>query len=123
MMFFFLPLVAALMKLLYLGRSRGYVEHLLVLCHFHGFFFLAGTVVTLLDSASEAWPGIAIAATPVRWLLVCYLPLYPLLAMRRVYGEAWGRTAWKAIVLALGYGAALILTFIATILISMLTLA
>ena len=123
MMFFFLPLVAVLMKLLYLGSSRGYVEHLLVLCHFHAFFFLAGTLLTLLNSVSEAWPGVTLASTPLQWLLLWYLPLYPLLAMRRVYAESWGRTAWKAIVLGLGYALSLILSFTATVLLSMLAIA
>lgn len=123
MMFFFLPLVAALMKLLYLGSGRGYVEHLLVLCHFHAFFFLAGTLLSLLGAAGSAWPAVSPAGGLGRMVLIAYLPLYPLLAMRRVYAETWGRTLWKALVLGLGYGFSLVLSFTATVLLSMLAIA
>ena len=42
MMFIFLPLIAMVMFVLYLGSGRYYVEHLLFFVHFHSFFFLAG---------------------------------------------------------------------------------
>ena len=42
MMFIFLPLIAAVMAVLYVRSGRYYVEHLLFVVHFHAFFFLAG---------------------------------------------------------------------------------
>ncbi len=53
MMFIFLPLIAAVMFVLYLGSGRYYVEHLLFFVHFHAFFFLGGIAVLLLERLSD----------------------------------------------------------------------
>ena len=50
MMFIFLPLIAVVMFVLYLGSGRYYVEHLLFFVHFHAFFFLGG----IADTAARA---------------------------------------------------------------------
>ena len=57
MMFIFLPLIAAVMFVLYLGSGRYYVEHLLFFVHFHAFFFLGGIAVLLLERASSMFAG------------------------------------------------------------------
>ena len=46
-LFFLLPLMALVLKILYPLSKRYYVEHLLFVVHFHAFFFL---VLTLADS-------------------------------------------------------------------------
>ena len=56
MMFIFLPLIAAVMFVLYLGSGRYYVEHLLFFVHFHAFFFLGGAAVLLLERLSTWLP-------------------------------------------------------------------
>ena len=53
MMFIFLPLIAVVMFVLYLGSGRFYVEHLLFFVHFHAFFFLSGIVVVVLDALAR----------------------------------------------------------------------
>jgi hypothetical protein len=48
-MFVFLPLIAAIMKLLYWRPKRYYVEHLLFLVHVHAAMFLVYTLVALFS--------------------------------------------------------------------------
>jgi hypothetical protein len=48
-MFVFLPLIAALMKLLYWRPRRFYVEHLLLLLHNHAFFFVSASMLLALQ--------------------------------------------------------------------------
>ncbi len=80
MMFIFLPLIAAVLSVLYVRSGRYYVEHLLFVVHFHAFFFLAGIVVLLLERlAGMRSPGRSRAAStaaqaaarPPRWSSTC----------------------------------------------------
>jgi len=57
MMFIFLPLIAAVLSLLYIRSGRYYVEHLLFVVHFHAFFFLTGIAVLLLERPAELTTG------------------------------------------------------------------
>lgn len=109
MMFIFLPLIAAVMFVLYLGSGRYYVEHLLFFVHYHAFFFLAGLLVVLFDRTG-AWlegtaAGSALKATEgiVATVLVCYVPYYLYRAMRRVYGQGRVVTLLKYSMLGIGY--------------------
>jgi Protein of unknown function (DUF3667)/Domain of unknown function (DUF4286) len=107
MMFMFLPLIALVMAVLYLGSGRYYVEHLLFFLHYHAFFFLAGIVVLLLDRFGAATTGavsgfFGSAEQLVIFALVFYVPIYLFLAMRRVYGQGrfWTATKFSALVIA-----------------------
>jgi len=98
-MFVFLPLLAALMTLLYLPKNRNYVEHLLLLVHNHAFAFLAMSVflVATYVMASE---------TLASWLsaaLSIYFIYYVYKSMRRVYGEGRALTILKFATLSFGY--------------------
>jgi hypothetical protein len=97
--FLSLPLLAIVMKPLYLRPRRYYVEHLLFFLHNHAFLFLWFGVLTLLqllipvDAVSEA-------LSP---LFALYVPYYYFRAMRRVYGDGPARTFGKFTVLSLTY--------------------
>ncbi len=89
-MFVLLPAFAALMKLAYLRRGLRYTEHLVFALHLHAFWFLA----LALSMAKLPWlSGLATLAVPV----------YGLLAMRRVYGGRWGGLVLRAGVVSLAY--------------------
>ena len=75
-LFVMLPAFALWLKLVYVDRRLHYTEHLVFALHLHAFWFLA---------LALALPGIS-GLTTVAVLLV---PLYGLLAMRRVYGGRW----------------------------------
>jgi hypothetical protein len=127
MMFMFLPLIALVMAVLYLGSGRYYVEHLLFFVHYHAFFFLAGMAVLLLDRAGAAAGGaVASALGTAEGLLVAalviYVPVYLFLAMRRVYGQGRIWTATKFSVLAIAYIFCLALTGVGLLFYTALTL-
>jgi len=90
-MFVLLPTFALWLKLVYWGRGMRYTEHLVFALHVHALWFLA----------------LALAMSGVGWLTALSLlavPVYTLMAMKRVYGgRLWPRLLRAATVSAL-YG-------------------
>ena len=109
MMFIFLPLIAALMFVLYLGSGRYYVEHLLFFVHYHAFFFVCGLAVVVLSRLATLFEGYSAAAwfdgaeNVLITALVFYVPYYLYRAMRRVYGQGRWVTLAKFSLLGVGY--------------------
>lgn len=95
-MFFMLPIFAALLKLVYLGTGRLYVDHLVFSLHVHTVWFL------LLI------PAIAI---PHDWAAVFLLPIpfYTFEALRHAHAASLWATALRSLALTLAYAAALAL--------------
>jgi hypothetical protein len=128
MMFIFLPLIAVVMFVLYLGSGRYYVEHLLFFVHFHAFFFLAGIAVLLLERLSalfadtSAGPGLKVAEGILVTVLVFYVPYYLYRAMRRVYGQGRIVTLVKYSLLLIGYLVFMTLTVLGLLAYTALTL-
>ncbi len=128
MMFIFLPLIAGLMYVLYLGSGRYYVEHLLFFVHYHAFFFLAGMAVVLLERLG-AWLGpgrfggiLDSAGKLLIAILMFYVPYYLYRAMRRVYGQGRFLTLVKYSILGVGYLFFLTLTGVGLLFYTALTL-
>jgi hypothetical protein len=127
MMFIFLPLIAAVLSVLYLGSGRYYVEHLLFVVHFHAFFFLAGIAMLLLQRLAGILPGGAatvpkVAEGALGAVLVFYVPWYLLKAMRRVYEQSWWKTVPKFVLLGFAYLMSLVFTGIGLLAYTALTL-
>jgi hypothetical protein len=128
MMFIFLPLIAAIMYVLYIGSARYYVEHLLFVVHFHAFFFLGGLAILLLQLLRSATAetalgkGVSAAEGLLMAVFVIYLPVYLYRAMRRVYGQGPIITSAKYAVLVIAYVVCLSLTAIGLLLYTALTL-
>jgi len=108
MMFIMLPLFAALLKVLYLGSRRFYVEHFVFALHLHAFAFL-----TYLAMIAVRWPPLV----AVLWM---WMFVYLYVALKRVYRQGWLTTATKYAVLGATYFVAVtiaaLLTFVATVL-------
>jgi hypothetical protein len=95
-MFVLLPCFALWLKLAYRNRGLRYTEHLVFALHVHAFWFLA-LLFTL--------PGWG----PLTGLAVLTVPVYTLIAMKRVYGgRRWPRLLRACLVSAL-YGTTLAL--------------
>jgi hypothetical protein len=117
-MFVLLPLLAALMLLLYWRPRRHYVEHLLLLLHNHAFVFLALTVLMILErfvlsDSLAAWFGTAVSL---------YMIFYLYQSMRRVYGQGWFETLLKFGALSFAYVVCAALMFLLTTIYSAATL-
>ncbi|MGL6224079.1 MAG: DUF4286 family protein [Steroidobacteraceae bacterium] len=128
MMFIFLPLIAMVMFVLYLGSSRYYVEHLLFFVHYHSFFFLAGMAILLLDNlatwfvGTRAEQGFDFAQGIVGFALMLYVPWYLYRAMRRVYAQGRAVTLVKYSLLLVGYLLFMTLTLLGLLAYTALTL-
>lgn len=98
-MFLLLPSFALWLKLVYWGRGMRYTEHLVFALHVHALWFLA----------------LALAMSGVEWLTALSLlavPVYTLMAMKRVYGgRLWPRLLRAATVSAL-YGVVMALAIV-----------
>jgi uncharacterized membrane protein len=109
-MFIFLPLIAFLNMLLYWRPRYRYAEQLLFFVHLHAFYFSVAIVMLSLINAGEAWPRIDGVTGILQTLLGWSLPVYTLMAMRRVFRRSWVGTLFKAVVLFFVYTAVFGLT-------------
>jgi hypothetical protein len=128
MMFIFLPLIAAVMFVLYLGSGRYYVEHLLFFVHFHAFFFLCGITILVLERSSSmlvdnvVGSGLKTVENILTAVLMFYVPYYLYRAMRRVYGQGRVVTLVKYSLLLIGYLVFMTLTVLGLLAYTALTL-
>jgi uncharacterized membrane protein len=109
-MFIFLPLIAFLNMLLYWRPRYRYAEQLLFFVHLHAYYFSVAIVMLSLINAGEAWPKIDGVTGILETLLGWSLPVYTLMAMRRVFRRSWVGTLFKAAVLFFAYTAVFGLT-------------
>ena len=122
MMLLFIPLVAALMRVLYLFAGRRYVEHLVFFLHVHTMFFLMATVTILLGRLADLWSWLAIVVLLASLAVWLYFPVYLYRAMRRVYRQGHALTAVKYVLLGGGYFVALIATVLGLLIFTAVTL-
>ncbi|MDX1403517.1 MAG: DUF3667 domain-containing protein [Woeseiaceae bacterium] len=110
-LFILLPVMAFVLQVLYPLSRRYYVEHLLFVVHYHSFVFLILSVQALFSRLGGLaivpdWPfdilGLALAL---------YVPVYLLLAQRRVYEQGRVVTFLKFSLLAFAYFVGLLIMF------------
>ena len=102
-MFLLLPLFALLTNLMWRRKQARYPAHLYLALHMHAAWFAAlsvATVATAFVASDAATSGLALAA-------LLYAAWYGLVALRRVFGDSWGRTVAKALAVAVVYAACL----------------
>ncbi len=120
--FIFLPFIALILKILYLGSGRFFVEHLLFLLHYHSFFFVLFTVVLTLESALSLLAFAELVATPIGFVSIVYVPVYLFKALRRVYGQGAAVTAFKYVILCSTYFVSMLIAFIGLVIFTALTI-
>jgi hypothetical protein len=122
MMLVFIPIVAAIMKVLYAFSRRKYVEHLLFFVHAHTFFFLIALPTVALWGLTAWVPALEIPILIVgaaAWVLFL---TYLYLAMREVYAQGHALTAVKYVVLGGSYFLAALLTLLGGVIVTALTI-
>ena len=110
-LFFLLPLMALVLRLLYPLSRRYYVEHLLFVVHFHAFFFL---ILILQILFSRLGILLRLPETLVKLVLFItsiYIPVYLYRAMRRVYGQGHLASVPKFFALLIAYCAGILTIF------------
>jgi hypothetical protein len=121
-MFIFLPLIAFLHMLLYWRPRYRYAEHLLFFIHLHAFYFSVAIVMISAINAAHTWPRLSGVAGFLETVLGWCLPIYTLVAMRRVFQRSWAGTVFKAVVLFFVYSAVFGLTVAGVFVYAMLQL-
>jgi Protein of unknown function (DUF3667) len=115
--FLFLPVLAAIVKLLYVFTGRYYVEHLLLLIYNHSAAFLILLLYQLLALVTPAGlHGLFIA------FIVFYLPWYTYRSLRVVYAQGRVLTLLKFFALGFSYLVVGSLMLVLTAVFSALTL-
>jgi Protein of unknown function (DUF3667) len=114
MMFVFLPLMAAVMCLLYWRPRRYYVEHLVFLLHNHSALYLAFLLLDLCAALGRLWSPFGTLTVLLGIATAIYVPTYPYRAQRRYYGQGRLLTLAKFTVLTLAYLLCLVLTLAGT---------
>jgi len=127
MMFIFLPLIAVVMWVLYIGSRRYYVEHLVFIVHYHAYFFLAGVAILVAEwigdpSGNLVRRAFDTFANMLEFAFVLYTPWYLYRAMRRVYGQGRFWTLAKFSVLSVAYVFCIVLTGVGLLFYTALTL-
>jgi uncharacterized membrane protein len=121
-MFIFLPLVAFLHMLIYWRPRYRYAEQLLFFVHLHAFYFSIAILLVVLIEAANSWPRIDGVSGILQTLLGWTLPVYTLIAMRKVFRRSWMGTLFKAVVLFFIYVTVFALTVVAVFVYSVLQL-
>jgi hypothetical protein len=105
--FVLMPLFALLLKFMYLFKRRLYMEHLLTALHSHAFIFLSLLLISislmLQEYVSTTRPWLYEA---MDWMIVAmgfWIPLYLLIAQKRIYRQNWFATVFKFGVIGIAY--------------------
>jgi hypothetical protein len=120
MMFVFLPLIAAVMLLLYWFPRRYYVEHLVFYLHVHAGIFLLLSAVMLLGLLGNVLPPVESVVAFAGFASFFYATWYVWRAMRVYYGNGRLLTFAKLWIIFIAYVTCLSLTFVGTALVTAL---
>ena len=107
--FVLLPVYALMLKIIYFGTRRYYVEHMVFALHLHAFAFLMFSALMLIP---DSWDAAAFSL----------FLLYYFLALKRYYGESVWRTGFKYLVLLTGYSILLLPAVLAVMAVTVSTL-
>jgi hypothetical protein len=121
MMFVFLPLMAAVMLLLYWRPRRYYVEHLVFYLHVHAALFLALALTMAVGAATRAATGHDVVGGLGSFAAFLYAGWYVWRAMRVHYRNGRLLTLAKFAVILFFYVVFLAITLAGTALVSALT--
>lgn len=98
---FTLPLLALVLKVLYIRRNHLYVEHLVLLIHSHSFMF--AVILTYLGWHQLEEVFVWLDYIPVGWGLLVWAIIYLYLSMKRLYKQGHIWTIAKFIVFSVIY--------------------
>lgn len=102
-----LPIMALVLKLLYPFSRRYYVEHLLLILHYHAFVFLVLTVQTVVSRLGALFGALDTIVAVTLVALSFYIPVYLYKTLRRVYGQGHLLTTVKFSLMTVAYSTGL----------------
>lgn len=121
-MFILLPLIAFFHMLLYWFPRHRYAVHLLFFVHVHAFAFMAMSIAWLLNRLGHLSHTLDTACGALLAAIMIYMPVYLVLAMKRVFRRGVANTLFKALMLFFIYLIVLSFTMAGTVLYAALRL-
>jgi len=111
MMFILLPIYAIFFKVFYLFSKRFYVEHLIFSLHNHSFLYTTILIEFLLDyiqttlQSNTDWlsQSIIFCCDWASSILLCWIVIYIVMALKRVYEQNWWLTIAKSLIFGFVY--------------------
>jgi hypothetical protein len=105
--FLLLPIFAIFLKLLYIRRKQNYIRHLIFSIHTHSFIFIVFTIIILLYLLSGGDIENSIAESSginnISILLTLSVPVYIIIALKKFYGQSWGKVILKFLTVSILY--------------------
>lgn len=123
MMFVFLPLIAAVMTLLYWFPRRYYVEHVVLVLHNHAALYLAMILLILLGALGRQLAALGPVIAGAGVAVFFYAIWYVYRSMRRYYGQGRWLTLLKLGIVSFAYLVFLGVTLLGTFVLSALVTA
>jgi hypothetical protein len=115
MMFFFLPIFALILYLLFM-KKRYYIEHLIHGLHLHAFaYFIYGLAILFISLFSKADEWII-------FLSFIWVSTYTLFSIKRLYQNSWAKSFLKFLILGFFYFSLLVFGFLFELYISFITI-
>lgn len=122
--FILLPLFALLLKIMHIRSKRYYAEHFVFALHLHSFaFFVLAVIVLPMHEIALAFGRNGKPVADFEFVdiaLFLWIAIYALLAMKRVYGQGWVKTAAKYVATAGIYGVLMMIALIGEIIAAVL---
>jgi Protein of unknown function (DUF3667) len=124
-LFIVLPIFALLLKLMYIGKRRLYMEHLIVALHSHAFLMVGIMLMILFGDISgwlspESW-----LQGPLTFLSIItgfWMPIYLFIMQKRVYQQNWFVTLIKYFIIGNIHFILMTLAFTVTVLVKFIWL-
>ena len=106
--FLLLPLFALILKLVYIRRKQNYMRHLVFSIHIHSFIFMVIIVITFLYMITSGKVSGILAAfggnlQKVSTILMLLIPVYFCVALKKFYGQSWGKIIFKFFTISFFY--------------------
>lgn len=108
------PLFALVLRLVYLLRPMGYLEHLVVALYSHAFLLLVALVWMAMLLLDRATGGTILGAIAVN-VFPIVVPAYLLLSQKTIYGDGWVKTLLRFCATGFAYSVLAIMAMVAVI--------
>jgi len=116
MMLLLIPLFAGILKLLYLGSERLYIEHVIHALHLHAFAYFSYGIILLFLLIPEAESSFGKEIAIIGFFLVTF---YAFRSFQKVYKGKWGKTLLRFLAVGMIYSVAILFFFLVEVLISL----
>jgi hypothetical protein len=113
-LFLLMPIFALILKMLYVSRKRLYFDHLIFAIQIHSQAIFLLLLALLMSIALPK-----LNAASISMIIILF---YGLFSMKRIYGQSWGKTAFKFVLLFFSYGIVMFIGFLVSLILGISTL-